>query len=497
MNILLIYVPSRTGFSKMNLPLGLLYVAGIIERCGHKAIILDLYLHSDGDVSKSEMISNYIEEHKPSVIGYGGIATSYGMTKRLSHYVRERYPDIQQVAGGPLSSTYELLLTHTNIDVVFHGETEISLPIFINHFDKKVTIYDTPGISYVCDGKIVKNPLPNQIADIDTIPLPAYHAIDINRYLDPIEQWLGHYEKMLGANPYYQEILRTIGSKKYITQMITSRGCTHHCSFCYRHVRGVRQNSVKYIIEHMKYLISNYHIDGFQFSDELFNSSLEWVLEFCDAIEENGLDIIYFVAGARIDKMNEQVLRRLKETGCIEVNYGHESGSDIILKEYKKGVSRKQNYEITCLTRKVGMLCPVQIVIGSPGETNETIKETIQFLKDVDAYQYSINYLIPLPETPIWKYVKQQDLIQDVEKYLGEVASLGGGPLVNLTKVPEKVWTNWATLIHFELRLYYYYKVHRKKYYLFKSTHRFLERIWRLVPRQIQGLVPSRLRKFY
>jgi len=234
-------------------------------------------------------------------------------------------------------------------------------------------------------------------------------------------------------------------------------------------MQGVRQNSVAYVISHLKFLKDTYGITGFQFSDELFNSSQDWVLEFCDALGREGLDITYLVSGARIDKVNERLLRRLKETGCIEVSYGQESGSDIVLKEYRKGVSKALNREMTILTKKVGLNCPVQIVIGSPSETGKTINETIDFLKSVEAYQFSMNYLIPLPETPSWEYAQAHRLIADTEKYLETAARFGGTiPLVNLTKAHFISWRRWGFRIRKELKLYRYRKTNRRLYLTYK-----------------------------
>jgi len=229
---------------------------------------------------------------------------------------------------------------------------------------------------------------------------------------------------------------------------------------------GHRQHSVKYVIEHIKYLQRTCGISGFQFSDELFNRDPKWVMEFCDAIEREKLDIFYMVS-ARVDKIDENMLRHLKQTGCIMIEYGQESGLDLVLKEYKKGVSAERNREITKLTQKVGLLSIVQLVIGSPSETNETIKETIQFLKDVNAYQFSLNYLIPLPETPSWKYVMERNLIKDVEKYLDDVAEYGGVPLVNLTRYPDQVWKSWGAKISYELNKHYCRTTNRLWLYFF------------------------------
>ena len=135
MNILLINIPSRRGAGGFMVPLGLLYVGRIIEASGHVAKIIDPYLDDvelkgfdSGEFFKR--IERMIEEFKPSIIGYSGISTAYGRTKRLSLYVKERYPEILQIAGRPLSSVHELLLTKSGVNIVFHGETEVSLPIF-------------------------------------------------------------------------------------------------------------------------------------------------------------------------------------------------------------------------------------------------------------------------------------------------------------------------------------------------------------------------------
>ena len=513
MKILLVNVPSRKGVGGFTLPSGLLYVGAIIERCGYHAKIIDPYLDDielkdfdDGFFKKIDII---IKDYKPSIIGYSGIVTSYGRTKQLSLYIKSNYPEIMQIVGGPLASVYDLLLKKAKIDVVFHGEVEVSLPIFLERFEQKELIYDIPGVSYLLNGEVVRNNPAEQIKDLDSIPFPAYHLVDISQYLHPVKHWIDGYKSLLNSNPYHSDLIKTIGTKTHFIPIVTTRGCTHKCSFCYRHVQGIRQHSVSYVIDHIKYLKETYGISGFQFRDELFNSSYEWVMELCDAIEKNNLNIFYLVSGARVDKVDKQMLQRLKETGCIDINYGQESGSDIILKEYRKGINSQRNREITLLTKEVGLNCPVQLVIGSPRETSSTILETIQFLKDVDvidASNFSLNYLIALPETPIWEYVKENKLIQDVEQYLDTVAEYGGAPLLNLTKEPDRVWKKWGRVIHKELKVYHYKKVKPKTFYFYVSIYFFMfslvniiefltpDRIRNLIPKSIEDIVVRILR---
>jgi len=492
MKILLINVPSRKGEAGFMLPLGLLYVGSIIERAGHSVKIFDPYL---GDVELDhfnhkkthEKIDEIIGEYKPSIIGFGGIATSYGRAKQLSLHIKRNHPKIMQIAGGPLASVYELLLTKTRVDVVFHGETEVSLPLFLNKIEKGDKIFDISGISHRREGRVIRNPPAEQIQNLDTIPFPAYHLIDLPKYFKPVKERIGSYKLLLETEQHYNDIINKIGEKNHYINIVTSRGCTNECLFCYRHVKGIRRHSVEYVIDHIKFLQKTYGVDGFYFNEELFNSSYEWVMELCNAIEKNNLDIFYIAGGARADKIDEKMLTRLKETGCIEIHYGQESGSDTILREYRKGITAQKNMEITILTRKVGLPTTVQIVIGSPAETNETIDETIQFLKDVNAYQYSINYLIPLPETPIWKYVEEKKLIGDVERYIDLVAECGGAPVLNLTDQPDLVWRNWKRKIFKEMTLHYHRKRRPKTYYIYS----ILLTLQDMVPTQILEIIPK------
>jgi anaerobic magnesium-protoporphyrin IX monomethyl ester cyclase len=506
MNVLLINSPSRKGKGGCMLPLGLIYVGGIIKRYDHDVRIIDPYLndieecgYNNIDINK---IYEIINDYKPTIIGYGGIATSYGIAKYLSNHIRLEYPEIFQIAGGALSSVYRLLLTNTGIDLVFHGETEVSLPIFLSEFAKNGNYAKNPGVSYRENGEVKKNKPAPQIEDIDSIPFPDYNLVNLRHYFIDINDWIQGYASIARNDHQAKEIADKIGDSKYYIPLVTSRGCTHRCLFCYRHFFGIRKHSVNYVINHIKFIMNSYGIRGFQFVDELFNPTKEWVTEFCKAIRKENIDIFYMIGGARVDKIDIEMIEQLKETGCIEIDYGQESGSDIILKEYRKGVTSKLNKEITIATKAIGLHTPVQLVIGSPGETTDTIWETIRFLKEVDGERYSLNYLIPLPETPVWKYVEQNNLVKDVESYLDMVAEFGGTePLINLTKCPDREWQRWLILIRKEMLLHYS-RDDKRKYFYYKWFYGLLYIIAYFVPKQrLKELIPNwlslRIKQFF
>lgn len=484
------------------MPLGLIYAGSAAERCGHKAVIVDPYL---GDIELKRFdagnfnrIIDAIERYNPSVIGYGGIATSYSRAKRLSLYIKERYPHILQIAGGPLASVYKPLLANTGVSVVFHGETEVSLPAFLKKLEDGGSFHGVPGISYLKEGEFVTTPPPEQINDLDTIPIPSLELVDVNDYMLDVDGWVKGCDGLRKYRQHYNDVVKKVKKTRRCLPMVTSRGCTHRCSFCYRHYSGIRQHSVDYVMKFIGHLKDKYGIDSLQFGDELFNSNTQWVLDFCDAMERHNPDLIYRIVGARVDKVSEKMLIRLKETGCAAIDYGQESGSDIILKEYGKGTTMAQNKDVFILTTKtVGIPSTVQIVIGSPSETNATISETVKFLKELSAYPYSLNYLIPLPGTPIWRQVEARGLVKDVEAYLDLVAERGGAPLVNLTKEPDHVWRRWSEYIRNHMKSYYYKGANPLYYHAYNAFYKITSFIRPFIPSGLKSFIPGWLKNLY
>jgi radical SAM superfamily enzyme YgiQ (UPF0313 family) len=449
MKALLVYVPSRKGLGANCLPMGPMAAANIFSGEGHEARIFDLLY--GGIDSLMEMVGEY----KPDIVGYSGIASSYPMAKEVSASIRAKYGDIVHLAGGPLASTYDLMLENRIADYVVHGEAEVSLPRLLNFLKGCERIEDIGGISYVGGGKVVRNAPERQVEDLDVVKLPAYHLVDMDRYFGNLNNMTAVYGYSITMHKELAENLNGFiqtGRDRFI-EIVTSRGCTHACLFCYRHVRGVRRHSVGYTIKHIRHLVDEYGIGGVAIADELFNSDNDWVYDFCDAVEsEFRGDFFYRILGARVPQINGDILRRLRDTGCIEINFGHESGSPRILKDYRKGATVQQNIEATVLANKIGIFTPVQLVIGSPAETTETIRETMGFLRAVNTFYHStsVNYIIPLPETPIWRHIQEHKLIPDTGVYLERVASFGGMHSLglNLTRASDFVWKFWLVMIY-------------------------------------------------
>lgn len=499
--VLLIQVPGSAGKSVFA-PVGLLAVGKILRAHGIEIKIVDLCI--DNDILKLIQIA---QEIKPCLIGFGGIASSYSATKDISKILHKYCPDSVYIAGGPLSSTYDILLEDRAVGYVFHGEVEQSLPKFISFAKEGASLSAIGGISFLSekakttedngnfarfmrhDNLITRTHPFKEPVDLSTNGYPEYGLIDMNPYTLDLRDWHAIYRPQIDKISTLKNRIKGLmegGKYRYTESIVTSRGCTHKCQFCYRHVPGIRRYSIEYVLENIRLLKKHCAIDGVSFSDELFNSDRRYVYELCDALKSADLGLSFYMAcGVRADNIDEDMIRRLSEAGFINLLFGQESGSETVLKYYRKGISAQQNIDSVLLTEKYAMHTCVQLVIGSPVETTKTILETRDFLRAVDARQASINYIIPLPETPMWEQVKNAGYIKDIRKYLERVRRYAGSYRLglNLSKANKLVWIFWYIFLERAVFLNRYKNSLLKKIYygtyFFKVSSLIKRRLFR------------------
>ena len=453
MNVLMIEVPTleRDG----SVPFGLLYAASSAYRNGHNVKILDI---AKENLNYAD-IKRTIEDFSPGLIGLGGITATYKNCKELARNIKNDFNDIPIVVGGVITSVTDLLLKNAQVDFVVHGEGEISFPNLINAIEDKKNISLVKGISFLKENKIFSTERQPRIGNLDDIPFPDYSLLEMNRYVESAEDWVKWYFKD-DANEYLKMIENLSGEKLF--PIITSRGCPYRCTFCYRHQKGWRQHSVEYVVKMMKNLRNKYDVGVFQINDELTTLNKKWVLAFCDAIINEKLGTYFIILSSRVDTVDEEMLRKLKEAGCLMINYGYESGSDTILKEIRKGATRKQALKAGLLTKKVGLKNIPEIIIGFPSETEETVAETIDFLKQLDTWPVSINTPIPFPETPLWEYAVEHNLIKDKEDFvLGYKRRL----FLNFTRYSDEKALRFVQKVSYDVKLNWL--KNRKKYGLY------------------------------
>ena len=448
MNILLIYPPARITHKADSIPFGLSYVAAsLIKGNNHQVNILDINAHRH-DVQE---VIQKITSIKFDIIGIGGITTTYSYIKWLVLLLKERYPSIPIIVGGYVASVSEFLLKKVGVDIVVTGEGEVTMRKIVDAYEREGDIFSIDGIAYKVGNSIIYNKPENLIRPLDSIPIPAYHLLPMDKYLlnaEDDESYLSD-----------KRVKKFIKQGKKLFGIMTGRGCFAKCTFCYRHIKGIRQHSVEYVIEHIKYLQEAYNVGLFTFHDDLFTLNRKWLNLFCEKLKEGNIDILFKIGGARVDTIDKEILKQLKDSGCVSISYGFESGSQKMLDIMNKHTTVEINKRAALMTKEAGLGTIPQIIIGMPGETNETIQETIEFLTECDYYDVSTNFATAFPGTKLYEDAKKKGLVKDEENYIMNLNENCEFRL-NFTEESDSVVQYWRYKVNNEVKKRYL-KKHR------------------------------------
>jgi len=397
MKILLInpYQTSRKGNIWTNIqgampPLGLAYIASFLESKGLDAEILDMNIEP-GDAAEQVARINT----NPDIIGITSMTSAVMHGYAIAEECKKKFPEAKIVFGGVHATVLpEDVLSRAYVDYVFRGEGEYSFYNFLKGDD----IRSIPGLSYRKNGKFVHNPDSCLIADLDTLPPPAYKKLKVHKY----SPTLGSYKRLPAIS------------------MLATRGCPGKCIYCFGSFLGgkVRMHTVDYLIAEIKMLIKDYGIKEILFYDDTFTVYRDKVRDFCGKILENKMDITW-VCFSRVDTIDEETLRLMKKSGCHQIMYGIESGSTEILKNIDKRIDLAKAVNAVKITKKAGIECRASFMLGNPGETESTIMETIKFAIKLDPDIALFNVSTPFPGTRMFKWAKENNYLrsEDWSKY--------------------------------------------------------------------------------
>ena len=414
---MLINPPIRENEPPRHLPIGLGIIAKTLLNDGHEVNILDINAER---ISKSDLNIRLNFKNKYDVIGVGGLITTHKYLKWLIPEIKKHNSDSKIViGGGVVTENPTPLLSKTPADVAVIGEGENTIKELILKFEENDPLKDINGIAYKEESKIKINPPRPLIKDLDDLPFPAYELFPMDIYLKNVSH-------------------ASIIGKKTEMDIITSRGCPYNCKYCY-HIFGigVRSRSVDNVIEEIKYLIDKYKIDSLLMLDETFTIDKKRVNEFCTKLSSEKIDISWSCY-ARVNLVDREMLDNMRSTGCFRVGYGIESGSQTILDKMEKRVTVEQAKNAIKITREAGLICGMTWMFGYPGETLETLKETIDLCKEMLIFP-SFFYTTPYPGS--WLYDQVKDKI--VEKYGNEenfISVLGNASdfTINLTDFSDE-----------------------------------------------------------
>jgi anaerobic magnesium-protoporphyrin IX monomethyl ester cyclase len=375
MKILLIYpyfIEERMHDEDIKaVPMGLYSVGAVLKESHYDVEILDWH-----EINRTpEKVREALSEKKPDVIGFSVLHGNRWGAIEIARTAKQLNPNTKVVFGG-IGATFlwEHLLTHfPEVDVVVLGEGERTFLNLVRHFEKKQDqrISQIRGIAYRKQGKPFKTGEPDPIKDLDSLPIPSKHF----------------------TYPHVS----------------SSRGCAWNCSFCGSPEfwgRNIRWRSHENFVEELEMLFRK-GVSFFYFSDDTFTLDPKRVIEICKRIIDRNLKIAWY-AISRADHVDEEMLSWMRRAGCIQISYGVESGSEKIRNALGKPVKTEQIKRAFALTTRSGILSRAYFIYGAPGETWQTIEDTIGLMDEIKPLSAIFYILDVFPGTKLYSELKKR-----------------------------------------------------------------------------------------
>ncbi|MBI4812159.1 cobalamin B12-binding domain-containing protein [Candidatus Falkowbacteria bacterium] len=364
-----------------SIPLGLAYLASSARAAGCEVKIIDAeILHFNLERAAREILDT-----NPEIVGFTAVSISVDNAAAVAKKIKNLKPNIIAVIGGHHLTTApkETLELFPNFDLGVVGEGEKTLielaSVFGQYGFDKERLRNINGLIFRDDesgGFIITSPR-ERVLKLDSLPPPAFDLLpDLTLYSPP-----AHTVKKFPA-----------------CTLVTSRGCPGQCVFCTRSVYGniLSSHSAEYMIDLAFNLYNDYGIREIQFRDDNFTVFKARLFRFCELLKEKKLDLVW-TALARVDMVDPEMLRAMKGAGCWQIWYGLESGNNEILKLIKKNTTKEKIAKAVNWTKRAGMDVGAFFILGHPGETKETMRETIDFALSLSIDEFHSTFMTPLP----------------------------------------------------------------------------------------------------
>jgi len=362
-------------------PLGLGYLAAYLEKNNHEVAIFDATLKN----ASLEQTLLAIKIFLPNLVGITVLSRGHNKAREIINEIKKIFPKLPVVIGGTqVTAAPAEVMADFKADFAVIGEGEITLAELVSALGGKNKFSDIDGLAYREKKKIRINHKRKLIENLDKIPFPAWHLMPPGQYriapiLEPIH-----------ASP--------------VAPILTSRGCPYNCSFCASNVtwqRKLRFRSPENVIGEIKLLKEKYGVKEIHFADDNFTMDTKRAEEICDRLIEENIDLPWQCPnGVRIDRLPLSLLRKMKKAGCYAVGLGIESGNQKILDKNSKNLNLKVVPQVLEDLRKVGIESYGFFILGLPGDTKQTINETINFALTNPFDRVWFNLFTPYPGSP-------------------------------------------------------------------------------------------------
>lgn len=422
-------------------PIGLGQIATYLENAGHDVQVLDIWAHQmDYDTVKQQ-----IQKIDFDVVGMSAFCTQYNYTKWLANELKKCGKPI--ILGNALATfSSNIVLDKTDVDYCVISEGEKTIIDLLDNLDDPRKVQ---GISYKEGDKLVTTDPRPPIDNLDDIPFPTWHKFPMEIYL---------------ANCHLRDTL----SLKSLN-VVCGRGCPYNCHYCSRTFAGMRLRSVENIGEEIAHLKKVYNIKGIFFNDELVLVNKKRSYELSDKMKSLGLK---WQCQGRVDVVDYDMLMYMKNSGCIAVGYGIETGSQTILNNMNKRATIEQAEKAIRATYKADLLPIIQMMFGYPGENDQSVRETREFFERTKAHYFSLlSVTTPLPGSQLYTECMKKNMIPDEEEFLKSLDEGYSGArdfLINFTDwTDEELYRKKHQLENYLMRV-------SKKYHYLKYVRRMV-----------------------
>jgi anaerobic magnesium-protoporphyrin IX monomethyl ester cyclase len=413
MKILLVDPPFQIfmGFHRFYYPLGLGYIAAVLNRNGHSAKIYDaehspackslnwlevshnyhLYIEALAKDQDAEWdnFSEVLQESRPQVAGISVISVKVPSALRLASLCKKIDKNIVVVMGGDHATiASEELLANDDVDFVVRGEGEYTMLELVEYLEKGKNNFERiEGLSYKKDGSFIHNKARELITNLDALPFPAIDSLLNPESYRPVD---------LGI-------------------IIAARGCPFACTYCgVANTWGhkVRFRSAENVVTEIKMLKEKYGVNYFSFRDASFSIDRNYVSHLCDRLVEENLSVSWECV-TRLDLLDDDLIPKMKRGGCTTIRIGIETGNEQLMQQMGRKLTLNQIREAARMLHKHNMYWTAYFMLGVPGETRESIEDSLKLIAEIDPPFVSIARYSLIAGTEMFEEVKRSGLVSD------------------------------------------------------------------------------------
>ncbi|MEM4267933.1 MAG: cobalamin-dependent protein [Candidatus Woesearchaeota archaeon] len=403
-------------------PLNLAYLMSYLREKRNDEL---LFLDAEAERFTYRDIEAYLKEKRPDVIAITVPTPTFNIVLKCCRIAKKLNPNVKTVLGGPHPTVLpRITIRERDVDFVVVGEGEITFYELINSLSNGSDLSLVDGLVFKRGG-IIFNRERELISNLDSLPFPA--------------------RDLLPLHLYYPPPTKRVSGEKNSANIIGSRGCPYNCTYCIAAKiwrRKYRPRSPKNIVDEIEECVKKYGLKEFNFHDELFTLIEKRVFDICDEILKRKLDISW-VCMARVDRLTKEMLVKMKKAGCKKIMFGFESGSEKVLKSMRKQANLVQARRAVKMVKEVGIDIAANFMFGHIGESKETIRETIEFAKEINADTTAFLIASPYPGTDFYRIARKKGYLR--RNYNWEDFILVGDmlPLVNLPDLKPDEILKW------------------------------------------------------